>query len=224
MRRVLVLRPEPGASATVRKARQRGLDAIALPLFEVAPIAWNVPDPSDFDGLLLTSANALRHGGEGLTRLRGLPAHAVGHATAEAARTAGFVVASAGDAGVDSLVSSVAAGLKLLHLCGEDRKIPENAGPEITSVVVYRSRERRAPDISVANGCVALIHSSRAGKAFARLIDQAGLDRSAIAMAAISPAAVEAVGGGWEDVGVAGQPSDDVLLALVERLCNKPAT
>ena len=39
MRRVLVLRPEPGASATVERARERGLDAIAAPLFEIEPIA-----------------------------------------------------------------------------------------------------------------------------------------------------------------------------------------
>ena len=33
MNRVLVLRPEPGASLTVEKARQQGLDAVALALF-----------------------------------------------------------------------------------------------------------------------------------------------------------------------------------------------
>ena len=33
MKRVLVLRPEPGASATVERARALGLDAVAVPLF-----------------------------------------------------------------------------------------------------------------------------------------------------------------------------------------------
>ena len=90
MRRVLVLRPEPGATATVRQARERGLDAVAVPLFEVDPMAWEAPDPFGFDGLLLTSANALRHGGDRLQSLRGLPVYAVGDATAEAAREAGL--------------------------------------------------------------------------------------------------------------------------------------
>ena len=40
MRRVLVLRPEPGASATVERARRLGLDAVAIPLFEIEPVAW----------------------------------------------------------------------------------------------------------------------------------------------------------------------------------------
>ena len=86
MKRVLVLRPEPGASATVKRAKERGLDALAIPLFEVRPVDWDVPDAGSFDGLLLTSANAVRHSGEQLKELRGLPVHAVGAATAAAAR------------------------------------------------------------------------------------------------------------------------------------------
>ena len=54
MRRLVVLRPEPGASDTVRKARQRGLDAVAIPLFEVEPIAWEMPDIDQFAALLGT--------------------------------------------------------------------------------------------------------------------------------------------------------------------------
>ena len=46
MRRLLVLRPEPGASATVERARALGLDAVAMPLFEVEPVAWDAPDPA----------------------------------------------------------------------------------------------------------------------------------------------------------------------------------
>ena len=86
MRRLIVLRPEPGASATVERAQALGLDAFAIPLFRVEPIAWTAPDAGQFEGLLLTSANAVRHGGDQLERLRGLPVYVVGEATAEAAR------------------------------------------------------------------------------------------------------------------------------------------
>jgi uroporphyrinogen-III synthase len=223
MRRIVVLRPEPGASATVARARHNGLDAVALPLFEVGPVSWSVPDPGEYDALLLTSANAVRHGGAGLARLRGLPVHAVGDATAEAASSAGFAVASAGDCGVDALLSAMEPGLKLLHLCGKDRKMPANARQEIASVVVYRSDERPVADLSAAMGSVALVHSPRAGARFARLVDEAGLDRGAIAVVAISPAAAAAMGDGWQAVEIAERPSDDALLALAERLCNKPA-
>jgi uroporphyrinogen-III synthase len=215
MRRVIVLRPEPAAGETVRRARALGLDAHAMPLFEVEPVAWDAPEPSGFDALLLTSANALRHGGEQLRQLRALPVHAVGEATAEAARAEGFDVASVGKAGVDRLLRSIAPELKLLHLCGEHRKVPDGARQEIVAVPVYRARERGV-SLDGLSSAVALIHSPRAGRRFAELIG----DRGAIAIAAISAAAAEAAGGDWADVAVAETPTDDALLALAARLCN----
>jgi uroporphyrinogen-III synthase len=104
MRRILVLRPEPGASATLRRAHERGLHAVAVPLFEIEPVAWDAPEAGGFDGLLLTSANAVRSAGEQLEELRGLPVYAVGEATAGAAREAGFEVASTGDTDIRRLL------------------------------------------------------------------------------------------------------------------------
>lgn len=218
MSRVLVLRPEPGATHTVEEARERHLDAFAIPLFEVQPVAWEAPEPSAFDGLLLTSANAVRCGGEQLFKLRGLKAYAVGVATAEAAGEAGFDVAASGDAGVDRLLSSIEPDLKLLHLCGADRQSPNEAKQEITAVTVYRSDVIASPDLSAAPESVALVHSPRAGRRFAELID----DRATISIAAISAAGAEAVGTGWKAVAAAEVPTDDALLALAARLCNNP--
>ena len=217
MRRVLVLRPEPGATATVQRARERGLGAVAMPLFEVEPVSWIVPGATDFDGLLLTSANAVRAGGEQLARLRGLPVHAVGEATAEAARNAGFSIASTGEADAGRLLQSIDPGLKLLHLCGEDRKEPA-ASQKITRIPVYRSRASGNVDLGRARDAVVLVHSPRAGMRFAELLQ----DRSSISIAAISPAAAEAVGDGWAIVESANAPTDDALLALAARLCNIP--
>src|SRR3954454_22152380 len=118
MMRVLILRAEPGASATMQRARERGLDGIAMPLFEVEALDWQAPEPSGFDGLLLTSANAVLHGGEQLRSLRGLKVYAVGEATAEAAREAGFDVEATGKSGIDRLLGSIDADLNLLHPCG----------------------------------------------------------------------------------------------------------
>lgn len=221
MRRVAVLRPEPGASATVERARARGLDAFAIPLFAIEPVDWPAPDPGDFDALLLTSANALRSAGQQLAGLRALPVHAVGAATAEAAREAGFDIASTGDAGVERLLGSIEPGLRLLHLCGEDRRTSATGGHQVTAVPVYRARPRDEADLGQAEGSVALIHSPRAGERFARLVDELGIARATIAIAAISGAAAAAAGGGWASVEAAESPDDDALLALAERLCNK---
>jgi uroporphyrinogen-III synthase len=43
MTRVLVLRPESAASATVSEARKRGLAVIAVPLFEIESVDWRAP-------------------------------------------------------------------------------------------------------------------------------------------------------------------------------------
>jgi uroporphyrinogen-III synthase len=215
MRGAIVLRPEPGARATVERARALGLDAVAVPLFEVEPIEWTAPHPRDFDGLLLTSANALRHGGAQLRALRGLKVYAVGDATADAARRAGFDIAATGEAGVERLLGSIDVELKLLHLSGENRH-KTDTHPSVTAVAVYRARPVERPDLSSAGGRVALIHSPRAGRRFAELIE----DRGSIALAAISSAAAEAVGTGWESVQSAERPSDEALLALTARLCN----
>ena len=222
MRRVIVLRPEPGASASVERARKLGLEAAAIPLFEIEPLDWEAPEAASFDGLLLTSANAVRSAGVKLERLRGLLVYAVGAATAEAAREAGFEVAAAGDAGVDRLLGSIEGELKLLHLAGEHRK---EASPKqsITTIPVYRSSQKQGTDVAIAAGGVVLVHSLRAGRRFAELALENGLKRASIALAAISPAAADAVGTGWERVEAADSPTDEALLALAARLCNNPA-
>ena len=218
MTRVLVLRPEPGASATLRRARERGLDAVAIPLFEIEPVAWKSPEPSEFDGLLLTSANAVRSGGEQLHKLRGLPVYAVGEATAEAARQAGFDIASTGDADIERLLGSIEPELKLLHLAGEDRKDTSHAPQEIRSVTVYRSRAKEDVELRAIGGSIALIHSPRAGRRFAELTD--ARDKDSVAILAISAAAADGAGPGWGRVEAADKPTDEALLALAERLCN----
>ncbi len=215
MRRVLVLRPQPGAGDTVRRAREHGLDAVSVPLFEIEPVPWQVPEAASFDALLVTSANAIRQAGEGLKALRGLPVYAVGEATGEAAREAGFDIKGTGDAGIDWLLGSIEPDLKLLHLCGEDRTAAPAARQAITPVIVYRGREVGSPDLSMAAGAVALLHSPRAAGRFAALVG----DKSKIAIAAISAAAAEQAGEGWQTIEVADSPRDVALLAVAARLC-----
>ena len=221
MRRLVILRPEPGASATAARARAIGLDAIAMPLFEVEPAAWEVPEPGGFDALLLTSANAVRTGGGGLERLLGLPVYAVGEATAAAALDAGFKVAASGDGGVEQLLGAMPAGLRLLHLCGEQRVEPE-ASLAITAIPVYRSAELPMPsEFARIGGQVAAVHSPRSGRRLAELADRAGVDRGTVRIAAISPAAASAAGPGWERCEAAQSPGEAALLALAARLCDK---
>lgn len=223
MRRLVILRPEPGATATVERAKAIGLEALAMPLFEVEPVEWVAPDAGSFDALLLTSANSVRHGGGGLESLRRLPVYAVGEATAAAAREAGLQVAASGDGGVERLLDSVPAGVRLLHLCGEHRTEPQ-AARAITAVPVYRSSALPpAADLRRIEDQVAAVHSPRAGQRLAELAGKAPIDQSTVRIAAISTAAAAAAGPGWERCEAADEPSEAALLALAARLCDNRA-
>lgn len=218
MKRLTILRPEPGASASLAIAKALGIDAVAMPLFRIEPLAWEVPDATSFDALLLTSANAVRFAGDGLIKLRGLKVYAVGEATAQEARKAGLDIASTGSAGVERLFGSIEAGQKLLHLCGQDRMEASDKRREIKAVPVYRATEL-APLEGIDRVEVAVFHSPRAARRFAELVS----DRSTISIAVISQAAAEAAGTGWNEVAIAEQPEDRSLLALAKELCDKPA-
>ena len=207
MRRLFVFRPQPAAHRTVERAQKLGLDAVAIPLFDLEAVEWSAPDPAQFDAILLTSANAVNMGGGQLERLRALPVHAVGEATAAAAEVAGFGVASVGRGGVDELLEEI-----------EDRRAPDRPKQEISSVAVYRARRVDAPQgIERLSGQVAAIHSPRAGKRLAELIPVEA--RTDVRIAAISRAAAEAAGAGWADLRVASTPTDSALLALAFGLC-----
>lgn len=191
-----------------------GLEARTIPLFEVVPLPWTAPDPGQFDALVITSANAIRHGGAGLETVKGLPVHAVGAATAAAARAAGFTVAAIGEGGVEYM--ALPAGKRLLHLAGSEH-FPTGAA---LTIPVYEARAIAQPDgIEELEDIIAAVHSPRAGRRLSELV--AG--RSRIAIAAISPAAAEACGSGWRRVHAASQPTDAALLALAARLCDSPA-
>jgi uroporphyrinogen-III synthase len=218
MRRLFVFRPQPAADQTVERALSMGVDAVALPLFELEPVKWTAPDCRDFDGILLTSANAVNMAGAEMERLRGLPVHAVGEATALAAEVAGFGVAARGDGGVDDLLKSIEPDTRLLHLCGEDRRTPQAPSQAIRRVTVYRAKPLpNVAGLEQLQGQVAVLHSPRAARRLAELVDAA--ERANVILAAISKAAAEAAGAGWEGIRVASTPTDAALLALAARLC-----
>lgn len=218
MRRIFVFRPEPAARQTVVKAAALGLDPVSIPLFELEAFDWSPPNPHDFDALLLTSANTVKMAGEQLDRYRTLPVHAVGEGTAVAAQVAGLGIATVGSGGIDLLLAEVSPHVRLLHLCGEDRREPLGDGRSITSVPVYRASEKDdVSGLDALDGHTAILHSPRAARRLAELVDPTA--RTTIRIAAISEATADAAGGGWEEVRVASSPNDGELLALAARLC-----
>ena len=213
MRKLLLLRPEPGLSASAERAGRMGLQVICCPLFRVAPIEWEAPQADNYDALLLTSANAVRHAGAGLERFKHLPVHAVGSSTAEAAGNAGLKVETIGNSNAEALLATLPAMLRLLHLCGEDHRSLDDA--RVDRRVAYRATALPDPGLPPLEGLVIGIHSPRAGARLAEL----ARDRSNARVAAISVSAALACGDGWERVEASAEPSDNSLLALAAMLC-----
>lgn len=218
-RRLILLRPEPGASDTAAKAAALGIETGKMPLFETVRVPWTVPDPAGFDALLLTSANAVRQGGPGLQRLRALPVHAVGKVTGDAALGAGFSVASVGGAGIDALLAGLPKGRTLLHLAGEDRTAPHAHGAHLVPITVYRAAalDILQSALALLCGAVVAVHSQRAGERLAGLI--APPDRTTTSLIVLSEQAGSGVGAGWASVAVARRPTDAALLAIAAELC-----
>lgn len=216
-RPLAVLRPEPGNAATAMRVEAAGLSPIRLPLFAVAPVMWESPDPAGFDALLVTSANAMRQGGEGLERLRALPVLAVGEATAGAAAAAGFRVALTGQADAAALVAE-AGRSRLLHLAGRDRVDL----PGVTSVTVYAADPLPVSPGQARSlaGSVALLHSARAARRLGEVADIAEVGRRDIRVAALSEAVARAAGSGWAASTIASAPNDEVLVAAAAALAD----
>jgi uroporphyrinogen-III synthase len=216
---LLVLRPQPGAEATAARARALGLAPVVAPLFAVRPIAAEAPPPDGYDAVLLTSANAVRHGARLLAPFAALPVYAVGAATAAAARAAGLEPVRVGDADGAALVAMMADDgiAAALHPCGRAHKTYPNAPVRLHHLPVYASEPVPPPAGLFDAPAVALVHSPRAARRLSALVRVEG--RRRIAVAAISPAAATAAGTGWRDLAAAERPDDGALLALAAKLC-----
>jgi uroporphyrinogen-III synthase len=220
---LIVVRPEPGCAGSVAGGLALGLDTHGYPLFEVAPRAWDLPG-GPFDGVLLGSANAVRHAGPALAALRSLPLHAVGEATAEAAREAGFTVATIGAGGLQAVLDALAPPARLLRLAGEEHvALVPPPGIEVETRVVYASEPRPMPSElaeTLRSGPVVLLHSAAAARHFAAECDRLHLPRDGLTLAALGPRIAAATGEGWAAVTSAAVPTEAALLALAADLCH----
>lgn len=224
---LVVIRPEPGCSATVAAAKALGLEAHGVPLFEVGPRSWDIPAPEAFDALLVGSANVFRFGGAGLATLAKLPVLAVGETTATAARAAGFTVAATGSTGLQALIDTLGPGKhRLLRLTGEERvplKLPR--GVTMVERVVYASRALPMPEELIAllrARAVVALHSAEAARHLAAQCVSHRIARSGLRLVALSPRIGAAAGEGWSELAAPPLPDDQALLAMARQMCQEP--
>jgi uroporphyrinogen-III synthase len=227
MTQVIAIRPEPGLSATLAAGHELGLKMVGAPLFEIRARAWQCPDPAAIDALLIGSANVFLHGGDQLSLLQQKPVHAVGQATADAARAAGFVVAKAGMGGLQSVLDTIAAPTRLLRIAGAEHvPLESRQGVMIDTVIAYENAPLSMPDQlagllrkGASQGPVVLLHSAAAAEHFASECNRLEVELGAIRLVALGPRIAAAAGSGWGAVHTASRPRESDLLEMVCNLC-----
>ena len=223
-RPLALLRPEPGWSASAADARERGLEVVGHPLFESEALAWGKPGGA-FDALLVGSGAVFRLGGPQLDAFGDLPVHAVGEATAAAAREAGFAVSHVGEGGLQGVLDAKSEEpVRYLRLGGEQRvKLRPNPNQSLVERAVYRTRPRPLGGELVSSlECgepVVALHSAIAAGHFGSEIDRLGIARDGLFLLALGPRIAKAAGLGWAELYVADRPTDAALLAKAAALC-----
>lgn len=232
MVRVLVTRPEPGASRTARRLEEMGFQPILLPLTETValPVDAGVKDAV---AVAVTSANAVRHAPkEIIAALAALPCHAVGKRTADAARAAGFLAVSEGPGDATALADALAGGLSgktIAYLCGRVR-FPafearlQAAGVQTRAVETYDTVTLDYSDDAIVERLsgrpveAALLYSAKAAAALQTLIRWPALrdlfeKTTVFALSARIAAALDDVAG--EKIRIAREPHEEALLELL---------
>lgn len=238
-RRVLVTRPEPGATATAGRLTELGFQPVMLPLTEIRSVPLDTwPSVAEFDAVAVTSANAVRHAPAGLvTSLSRLACFAVGAETAAAARQAGFATMVEGAGGADALSGRILAtlprGARVLYLCGKVRLdrfegMLAEGGMLVAAIETYDATPVEMTETSVLELVdgkpvdAALLHSANAASGFSALAARDALKPYLAGTACFclsSRIADGLIGLDKKRILVTTRPEEAELLALLSREC-----
>jgi len=228
---VLITRPEPGAAETASRVAALGLRPVVAPLLEVRVLPVTLPAADRLQAVLIASGNALA----GLpTRYRALPLLAVGDASAERARAAGFSEVCSADGDADALAALAGArcdpaGGTLLLAAGRNQSLTLAAALRARGFrVIRRAVYAAIPVAALPKPAVAtlraeelravLFFSAETARQFVRLLTRSGL-REAVrgidACAIGQPAAMAIQALPWRRVLRAAKPTQDAMLALL---------
>ena len=231
--RVLITRPRADAEKLAAILRAQGVESVVAPLLTIRALPSATVDLEGVQALLFTSANGVRAFAR-RSGARGLPVFAVGDATAQAAREAGFERVESASGAVDDLAALVRGRLDpaqgaLVHAAGADvagdlAGTLAGAGFAVRRITLYRAvRARRLPVAAaraLAEGTLdaVLFFSPRSAATFVSLAAQAGVEPALARLDALclSEAVAEVARRvAWRAVTVAAHPDQPALLQLV---------
>jgi uroporphyrinogen-III synthase len=236
--RIVITRTQPDADALADKLSALGFEPLLEPMLAVRATHAPTPhDPMCVEGLVVTSAQALRHLNTLVREVAFLhkPLYAVGPRTAALARERGWANVHDGGGDVRTLGEflksrpEIGPSSRLLHICGRDiardteatlKQVPG----QVLNWVVYETvpADGFSKDFldALRTGRIGavLFHSARAAQAFARNVQTYELTEAfkGVKFLCLSPAMVECLasiqsGGTY----TAERPEEDALLALL---------
>jgi uroporphyrinogen-III synthase len=180
--RIWITRTQPGAEATAERVRAMGHEALVAPLLAVRRVEDADVDLRGVAALAFTSANGVRAFAERCGE-RDLRVFAVGAATAQAARAAGFRTVLSADGDVEALAEGIASRrhqLKgaVLHPgaaepAGDLAGALEKHGVEARRAILYETGPVTFSDEqaeALVRADAALLHSPRAAKVLAQVL------------------------------------------------------
>ncbi|QTC87630.1 uroporphyrinogen-III synthase [Brevundimonas pondensis] len=221
IRRVWITRAQPGAARTAARLTARGFTPVVVPLLTIRPLPdalKTAPDFATVNALAFTSPNGVEAFAALTPALRDRPVFAVGDATAEAARDAGFANARSAAGDIHALARLIAAtSIKGLILAPGARE-PAGDLPallpacQIQRLPVYAAEETGA--VPPADFDAVLLHSPRAARALAACLDpDAARNRLVVC---ISPAAAVPLQGlSFTEIRTADAPDENSMLTAL---------
>ena len=239
--RLIVTRPEEDAAQLISKLERAGHSALAAPMIRIQ----NLPDvklpPSPWQAILVTSANSIRalNALPGSTRLKSVPVFAVGPASAEAARSAGFAKVTTANGNLDALTALALAKLDPADapvfypsgtvISGDLKAKLEDNGFSCTRLPLYEAEPARklspqaAEEVRAGTADGVLLFSPRTARVWAKCLAAAELTTAASSLThcCLSTAVAEALAESLEPgaklkyVTVAPEPNEDSLLKAV---------
>lgn len=226
--KIWITRTQPGADVTAERVRSLGHEALVAPLLAVRPVEDAEVDLHGVAALAFTSANGVRAFTEKSGERR-LKVFAVGAATAQAARAAGFGTVLSADGDVEALAEGIAARRNefrgvVLHPgaqepAGDLAGALEKHGVPARRLVLYKTgpvQLGKAETEALVQADAALLHSPRAAKALAAVLKThpapkmraLGLSKAVIKPLARTPLAAKAF---------PAFPLEAALLNLIDR-------
>lgn len=236
--RLLITRPKEDAEPLAKILRDKGHEPVLFPLLTIKPEAEGASQlktfkDEDVQALLVTSANGMRHFARADKR-RNFKIMAVGDATGEAAREAGFKEIECASGDVDGLAKMVKEKCDpkkgtLLHvagsrLAGDLKGMLEKDGFTYARVVLYSADKTTELSLTLSQEIKAgkidgvLLYSPRTSTAFAELARKGGVQGHLKNMTAycLSDAVAKNLDGTtFKEVKTAKTPDQAALLSLL---------